>query len=103
MYPFTDRTAAKLRPVIVVSGIDFNRGDDFVVLPLSSRVSADDPFGFAILETDAYFIHTRLRTSSSIKWTKPMTISSSVIEKRLGVVPPEVLAKIQNLVRTVFS
>lgn len=42
-YPLTDHTAAKQRPALVVSGVEFNRGEDFVVVPLSSRLIEDDP------------------------------------------------------------
>ena len=45
-YPFTDRTAAKLRPVLVVSGAGFNRGEDFVAVPISSRVSPNEAYGY---------------------------------------------------------
>lgn len=102
-YPFTDRTAAKQRPVIVVSPLEFNQGEDIVVLPLSSRVFADDPYGFPILSTEPYFPGTGLRQNSSVKWSKPMTISSRVVVRRLGVVPPDVLEQIRQLARTMLS
>ena len=81
-YPFTDQSAAKQRPVIVISGTGFNQGEDVVVLPLSSRVATGDPYGFPILHTDPCFLQTRLRQSSTVKWSKPMTISSKVVVKK---------------------
>jgi mRNA-degrading endonuclease toxin of MazEF toxin-antitoxin module len=101
-YPFSDQTGLKQRPVLVVSGIGFNEGEDVVVVPLSSRVIPDDRFGFAIRATDPYFAQTRLRTSSTVKWTKPMVISSKVVNRKLGVVTPVVLKEIQGLIRSIF-
>ena len=102
-YSFTDRTAAKQRPVIVISAMEFNRGEDVVVLPLSSRIASEDPYGFPILSTESYFPQTRLRQNSTVKWSKPMTISSKVVVRKLGIVPADVLEQIRELARSVLS
>jgi len=101
-YPFTDQSAAKQRPVLVVSHPRFNQGQDIVVVPLSSRVDAGDPFGFPIYETDAFFLNTGLRVSSSVKWSKPMTISSVVVRRRLGVVPVETMRQLAEKLQGLF-
>lgn len=93
-YPFTDATAAKVRPALVVSRLEFNQGEDVVVLPISSRVIKEDPYGFPILETDDSFAATKLKVSSTVRWTKPMTISASVVFKKLGVIPRSALTQV---------
>jgi len=102
-YPFTDRTAAKQRPVLVVSAMRFNQGEDVVVVPLSSRPSGGDDFSFKIAATEPYFPQTQLRATSLVKWTKPMAISSNVVSGKLGILPPDELKKIQSLIRTLFA
>lgn len=102
-YPFSDHTSAKLRPALVVSGDRFNEGEDFVALPLSSRINKDDEFGYSIFDTDSFFRDTGLRCSSSVKWTKPMTISKVVVKRRLGEVPDAVLREIQTKTQSLFS
>ena len=102
-YPFTDQTAAKQRPVLVVSSARFNSGEDVVVVPLSSRIAAGDPFGFPIQSTEPYFLQTKLRRPSTVKWTKPFTISSVVVVKELGHIPSNVLRQIQDLVKSLFA
>jgi mRNA interferase MazF len=102
-YPFTDQSAAKQRPVLVVSHARFNQGEDIVVVPLSSRVDVGDPFGFQIYETDAFFRNTGLRVSSSVKWSKPMTISSVVVKRRLGVVPAETMRQLAEKLQGLFT
>ncbi|MCP4593298.1 MAG: type II toxin-antitoxin system PemK/MazF family toxin [bacterium] len=100
-YPFTDHTAAKLRPALVVSG---STNGDFVAVPISSQVdTATGTFAYPILETEDYFQATKLRCSSTVRWSKPMTISGSVVQRRLGTVPTEVLGEIQRLIRGLFS
>jgi mRNA-degrading endonuclease toxin of MazEF toxin-antitoxin module len=101
-FPFTDNSAAKQRPVLVVSGIGFNQGEDVVVVPLSSRITPDDPLGFPLRETEPYFSQTRLRLGSTVKWTKPMTISSSVVTRKLGTIPAAALSEVQEKIRSLF-
>ena len=103
VFPFTDAMAGKLRPALVVSGRRFNAGEDFVAVPISSRLADDDPFSFPIRESDSFFAETGLKCDSAVKWTKPQTISSRVVERRLGEVPPDVLRNIRRLIETVFS
>ena len=100
-FPFTDGTSAKLRPVLVISSNRFNGSEDVVVLPISSKPTSSDPFAIFIDELNPDFKDTGLKTSSSIKWTKPMTISKSVIRRHLGCLPKvlldNTLAQMQNL------
>ena len=103
LYPFTDRSIAKIRPVLVVSHVQFNRGEDFVVVPMSSRLDPADPFGYAISDTEEFFPDTQLRRPSTVKWTKVMTISSAVVQRKLGVVPQSVLSDIQGKIRGIFT
>ena len=101
-FPFSDQTGWKQRPVLVVSGAEFNQGEDLVVVPLSSRVHPDDPWGIPIHATESFFSQTSLRQSSSIKWTKPMTISGKVVRRRLGIIPPALLAEVHGKLQALF-
>jgi len=99
-FPFTDRTTTKIRPVLVVSSKVYNSGEDFVAVPISSRLAPD---GYQILSTESYFRATMLRCDSTIKWTKVMTLSRVIVTRQLGCVPDEVLKQVQELIRGVFS
>lgn len=100
-FPFTNASAAKLRPVLIVSGEKFNNGGDVVVLPISSRPEPDDPFAVYIGEPD--FKKSGLRRDSSVKWAKPATIAKSVIQRRLGSLPKNLLDEVCNKVKSVFD
>ena len=102
-YPFTDQTAAKQRPALVVSGRKFNKGQDFVAVPISSRITQDDPFGHIIADTDPHFPKTKLRCSSTVRWAKPMTLSEVVVHRTLGVIPADVLESIRQKMREMLS
>lgn len=100
-FPFTDGTSAKLRPILIISSNRFNGSEDVVVLPISSKPASNDPYSINIDDVKSDFKETGLKTSSAIKWTKPMTISKSVIRRYLGrlstVLLDNTLAQMQNL------
>jgi hypothetical protein len=75
-YPFTDDSDAKLRPALIVSGDNFNDGEDRIVLPISSSPKSDGQYAVAIRAAHPDFKRTGLRTESFIKWTKPFTATS---------------------------
>jgi mRNA interferase MazF len=102
-YPFTDATGAKIRPVLVVSTDVFNNGDDVVLVPISSAPAATDPYVFPIHDTDPFFAVSGLKRSSAIKWTKPLTVSRSVVRSRLGSLPAEQLAIVHTKLRSLFT
>jgi mRNA-degrading endonuclease toxin of MazEF toxin-antitoxin module len=99
-FPFTDATSTKFRPALVVSTKAYNSGEDFVAVPITSRF---DAHGYRILKSEPYFAQTQLKTDSTVKWMKPMTVSTRIVTRILGVVPGDVLSEIQKLIRTIFS
>jgi len=99
-FPYTDATANKLRPALVVSGRDFNVGEDFVAVPISTRLEQN---GFQILSSCPYFPQTKLRTDSTVKWNKPATFSQKIVIRQLGTVPNDVLFTIRTHIRELFD
>ena len=102
-YPFTDHTSGKIRPALIVSASKFNEGEDVVALPISSRIVENDVYGFRISDTEDFFPNTKLRCSSTVKWSKPMTLSRRVIGKKLGVIPNHVLSQIIDKLQSLFA
>jgi len=102
-FPFTDASATKMRPVLVVSPDDFNRGQDRVVLPISSVPHPDDPYSLYIPANSPYFDATGLRQSSAVKWTKPFTVSTLVLQRRIGRLDAKLLAEVRTKLAALFA
>lgn len=102
-YPFTDGTAAKLRPVVVISSDEFNAGSDVVVLPISSSVDSGDKFSISITAQSAHFRRSGLRYASIVKCTKPLTIAKRLLLRRLGSLAPELLDDVRAVLARLFS
>lgn len=103
MFPFTDGSGQKPRPALVVSAAKFNLGEDFVIVPISSQIRQGDPFQYIIQDSDPWFKQTGLRCSSSIKWTKPLTITDAVVDRKLGTLPPPPLTEVLTKIRGIFQ
>ncbi len=102
-YPFIDQTAAKLRPALVVSADKFNGSADVVIVPISSTPDRADPHAEYLDDTETWFSGTGLRRSSSVKWTKPLTVAKTVIQRRLGVLPDAQLRSVIANLKTLFE
>lgn len=99
-FPFSDHASGKLRPILVVSALAYNSGEDFLAVPISSRPDAE---GFKISSKEPYFAATQLKKDSTVRWTKVMVISSTLVTRRLGHLPPEILKQIQENIRAIFT
>jgi len=73
-----------------------------VIVPTSSVVESARPYTHAIRQEDPYFKETGLRRSSQVKWSKPLTISKTVVQRRLGSLDRGLLQEIQSKVRGIF-
>ena len=102
-YPFTDNSGSKVRPALLVSADRFNHGDDLVVVPISSVVDAADPYSYTLAADDTFFRDTGLRQTSSVRWTKPLTISRRVLRRRLGQLARGPLQEIQARMRDLLQ
>ena len=95
MYPFTDQSTQKLRPVVVISRSEFNQQDDVVVLPISSSPSsASRKDVVAVPDSHSDFVATGLRCTSFVKWTKPLSLHKGVFIRRLGKLPDGIMSEV---------
>ena len=102
-FPFTDGSASKVRPVVVVSIDEFNRGDDVVVVPISSQPSLNDPYSVSVASSSPFFAATGLKTSSAIKWNKLMTISQKLLKRRLGRMHEDLMVQVSKQIVSMIS
>lgn len=97
-FPFTDLTAVKQRPALIVSSQAFNQShSDLIVVAITSRKPLD-------LESDEYLIPDTDQQSaglpklSKVKSGKIISIDKQLIRKRLGKISDSTLQEIIQLV-----
>ncbi len=102
--PFTNRLAVKARPVIVVSGSQFNRSSpDVIVAPISSNIRYNDPMQVVIENADPYFPRTGLKQSSAVKCGAIFAYSQVHIARKLGVAHPNILKKVREKIIDILT
>ncbi len=102
LYPFTDASGSKVRPAIVISADHFNRSEDRILLPISSAPDKNDSHAYPITRSHRTFTQSGLKYESSIKWTKPTALSTSLIVRRLGAIDPLTISEISAKLRSIF-
>lgn len=99
-FPFTDASSTRLRPILIVSSADQNKGEDVIAVPISSRPEEDDPFSYHLGDD---YERAGLKKESAVKWNKPATIARCVITRRIGTMPESDLAVIIRNLISVFD
>jgi mRNA interferase MazF len=94
-FPHTDLSEGKLRPALVIASVPGRHPDLLLALISSRKHQAIPDFDEVIEETEADFASTGLKTRSVVRLARLATITSSLINARLGQVAPERLAGIK--------
>ncbi|MHB0876386.1 MAG: type II toxin-antitoxin system PemK/MazF family toxin [Anaerolineae bacterium] len=93
--PFTDLTSAKRRPVIVVSGTEYNDSTgDMLVVALTSNPAAAD---FSLSITSEDLEAGELRRPSRVRADRVYSLSQGLVTQVFGRVRPGVLRQIRLL------
>lgn len=92
--PFTDLTSQKKRPAVVISGDNYHKThEDVVVVALTSNVESRD---FTIMLSNDNLEKGSLKVTSMIRVDKIYTLNKSIIIKTFGRVKSDVLSKIKQ-------
>ncbi|MDP3772499.1 MAG: type II toxin-antitoxin system PemK/MazF family toxin [bacterium] len=101
-FPFTDLTAVKQRPAVVLSSSQFNRKhEDVIVVAITSHLSrkiADDEYLLDAREQKS----AGLPITSLIKLGKIVTLEQHLIRKKLGRIPEETRRQLIAILANIF-
>ncbi len=84
-FPFTDLSASKLRPALIVSNPQYSEEDVSVVF-ISSKISKQ-PTDYALLPSHPDFQQTGLKITSVVKCGKIATLDKKIILGEIGNLP----------------
>ena len=102
-FPFTDLTAEKLRPAVVVSPDP--QEVDIVIAFISSIMPTGEPANtdFQITLDHPDFSKSGLKKTSVFKMKKLLTIEKARIIRRLGQVSPTIQKELDRLLRNALG
>ena len=97
-FPFTDLSSTKVRPALIISSDP--QGEDIVIAFISSVVP-DTPGATDFLLSDKHpdFTASGLKKNSVFKMRKILTISSTLILRRLGRISAPIQKELDNLLK----
>lgn len=98
-FPFTDLSATKLRPALVIH----ENTEDVIVAFISSRVPAHPSIqGLVIMDDDPAFGATGLKAPSVIRFDKIATLSRDLVEGEIGTITPPIAEKCNAVMHQFF-
>jgi mRNA interferase MazF len=99
-FPFTDLTATKIRPALVIWTDQLDVTVCFISSQNLSKISVEE---FIVEELDPEFSQTGLKISSKIMVSKIVTIERSLIKRKLGNLGSNLLSQLDQCLRIVFK
>lgn len=104
-FPFTDLTSAKVRPAVVMSSDSVNQNSrDIIVAFISSvvptRIESTD---FLITSSEPDFGITGLKKDSVFKMTKVLTLSKSLVQRKIGKASSRIKVELDKRLRKVLG
>jgi len=100
-FPFTDLSASKVRPAVVVSV--FAQGEDIVVAFISSVKSKIQKTDIVLNSRDKDFSKTGLKTDSVIKTGKLATLDKKIILGEIGEISADTEKEINKKIKILFG
>ncbi len=103
-YPFTDLSAIKVRPAVLVSPDAENRvREDAVFLMITSNTDRDSVYDMVIEDSHLEFGRTGLKKSSAVRANKLFTLKKTLVKTVLGSLGPDLRRTLSDNMRRYFE
>jgi len=101
-YPFTDLTAVKRRPALVVSASD-RPGDDCILAFITSRTTNIGATDLLLDVADPDFAAIGLRMPSVVRCGKLMTLNHRLLVGRIGYLSDRLMTEVNTRLRVALE
>ena len=102
-FPFDDLSASKVRPAVCLTN-EIRPYGHIVVAFITSKVSSGTPATDLTIESkNADFGQTGLKVSSTIRLHRLMTVSKTIIQRKLGELSDNHQKEIDDRLRILFN
>ncbi|HAC62079.1 MAG TPA: MazF family transcriptional regulator [Cyanothece sp. UBA12306] len=100
-FPFSDLTSAKLRPALILAV----HQEEVIIVGIFSKIPAGGLQNSWVLikNSDAQFAQTGLKKTSLIRTDKIATVSTSVFQRKLGNLSPDLSIKVQKALKIALN
>ena len=99
-FPFTDLSATKVRPALLVSPNPHNqRGQDGLFILITTNTSRRGPFDLLLERSHPEFLQTGLRYDSAIRIDKLFTLNKRLVVAPLGRFGTQLQVQVESRLR----
>lgn len=98
-FPLTDLSSSKVRPAIVVSGVEVNNTDDVILAAITTNLRNDD-FSFPI---DNSHLTKPMQRQSEVRCHKLFTCDQTSIQKIITKLSKPQVEKLTKIIKGCFS
>ena len=100
-FPFSDLTSAKLRPALILAV----HREEVIIVGIFSKIPTGNLQNSWVLirDSDAQFAQTGLKKTSLIRADKIATVSTSVFQRKLGNLSPNLSVKVQKALKIALN
>ena len=99
-FPFTDLSATKVRPAVVVSPNTYNQTSrDVVVILITTNTSRRSAYDLLLEKSHPEFLQTGLRHDSAVRTDKIFTLNQRLVVKELGRFGPQLGSEVEKQLR----
>ena len=96
-FPFSDLSASKKRPALVVSNIT---GDDIILCQITSVLKSDE---YSIYLKNSDFFKGNLKVESRIRPNRLFTADRSIVAYKAGILKEEKVKETEQMLINIFS
>ena len=97
VFPFTDLSAAKKRPALIVADLN---GDDYIMLQITSK-NVNDAYSIPLLNTD--FLSGTLNQNSNIRPNKIFTLCENLVLYKIGHISDSKFAECVSKIHSIIT
>lgn len=98
-FPLTDLSQSKVRPAIIVSGVDINNSQDVILAAITTNLR-DDEFSFLLENSD---LTKSIDKPSEVRCHKLFTCDQSIIKKAISRLNKTALTELIKQIKRGFS
>jgi len=100
VFPFTDTSATKRRPALVISNSKVNKTGDYLLIQITSKVKRDD---FSVILNKTDYTTKPLPLKSYVRIHKIFLLNESLILKKAGSVKSSFLKRIADKINGIIQ
>jgi len=98
-FPFSDLTATKVRPALVLSPIS-PKEQDYIVALISSNIERSlSNTDYLLLKSDSAFAETGLKVESVFRMAKLHNLNKSLAKRKIGKVDSNLMQNLETKLR----